>query len=151
MKMLVFFFLDSTLVFLFYFQCLWDVDFSGIVFLAGGLERGRINLETGLWLAKPASTSPPTVCWLELAMMIPPTGGALNLLYVEALRSTSVEFRGSLSSRVTSPTRGATEGRNCLLKTTHTLLLCFHRWILNLPWSWINLNHSFLVFLFNLL
>lgn len=46
--------------------------------------------------------------WPSLSA-VPPTGGALNLLDVEGLRSTGVDFRGSLSTGVTSPSLGAAE------------------------------------------
>lgn len=52
------------------------------------------------------------------AQQAPPTGGASDPLYVEALRSTSDELRGSLSSGVTSLTTGATERKDRENKTT---------------------------------
>lgn len=43
-------------------------------------------------------------------MRVPPMGGVTDLLYVEGLRSTGVQFRGSLSTGVSSPTVGTAEG-----------------------------------------
>lgn len=79
--------------------------------LLGVYWRGRGDFQgvCGHWSEAGRHSLASDVDWSQ-AQQVPPKGGALNLLYVEALRSTSDEFRGSLSSGVTSPTRGATEG-----------------------------------------
>lgn len=80
-------------------------------------------------------------------------GGALDLGYVEALRSTSVEFSGSLSSRVTGPKTVETEGRSAYLKKSCTWkpFIRSTGGCLTRPGVGLTSRHSFLVFLFNLL
>lgn len=78
-------------------------------------------------------------------------GGATDLLYVEGLRSTGVQFRGSLSTGVSSPTAGTAEGTLLPFPEKANIFRHSSEGYVTRPGVGLSRSRSFLVFLFPLL
>lgn len=78
-------------------------------------------------------------------------GGAADLLYVEGLSSTGVQFRGSLSTGVSSPIVGTAEGTLLPFPEKANIFRRSSAGYVTRPGVGLSRSRSFLVFLFPLL